>query len=101
MADIPLAHPSTVSSKGCTTPLIDPTTYADEDEEEYDSNEDGSFPSPTPSEIDEAMRNGTLPNPMRMMRGQEEETERDGWDVVFDTALYVIPFTSLFVMLDM
>jgi hypothetical protein len=67
----------------------------------YDSDEeyDGSFPSPTPSEVDEAMRNGTLPNPMKMMPA--EERERDGSDVFFDTLLYVIPFTSLFVMLDM
>lgn len=69
----------------------------DEDGDVYDSDE--AFPSPTPSEVDEAMRNGTLPNPMRML--DEQDRDRDGWDVVFDTALYVIPFTSLFVMLDM
>lgn len=80
---IPLVHPSTLPSSSAA-PLIPPSP-------------DGEYrqASPTPSEIDELLRaGGVVPEPA-------DERERDIWDEVFDTAILTIPFSFLYLLLDM
>ncbi|KAI9639332.1 uncharacterized protein MKK02DRAFT_39631 [Dioszegia hungarica] len=79
---IPLVHPSTLPSSSAA-PLIPPSP-------------DGEYrqASPTPSEIDELLRaGGVVPEPA-------DERERDIWDEVFDTAILTIPFSFLYLLLD-
>lgn len=82
--DIPLVHPSELPTTSIK-PLIPPSPSISREA------------SPTPSEIDEILRQGgVIP-----LKPEDEERERDVWDEIFDTALLAIPFSFLYLLLDM